>query len=53
MGKVEIKREWPLKVGGMAKAIIPIIILGMDRLRITNYLMILRFSLQQGYLGEP
>ena len=50
-----MKREWLLKVGGMAKAItaiIPIIILGMDGLRITNYLTILRFSLQQGILGE-
>ena len=47
-----MKGEWPLKVGGMAKAIIPIIILRMDRLRITNYLTILRFSLQQDILGE-
>ena len=39
----------------MAKAItavIPIIILGIDDgFRLANYLMILRFSLQQGYLG--
>jgi hypothetical protein len=50
-----MKREWLLKVVGMTKAItaiIPIIILGIDGLRITNCLMILRFSLQQGYLGE-
>jgi hypothetical protein len=50
-----MKREWLLKVGGMAKAItaiIPIIILGMDGLRITNYLTILRFSLQQDILGK-
>ena len=50
-----MKKEWLLKVGGMAKAItaiIPIIILGMDGLRITNYLTILRFSLQQDILGE-
>jgi hypothetical protein len=40
----------------MAKAfteVIPIIILGMDDgFSLANYLMILRFSLQQGYLGE-
>jgi hypothetical protein len=50
-----MKREWLLKVGDMAKAItaiIPIIILGMDGLRTTNYLTILRFSLQQDILGE-
>jgi hypothetical protein len=49
--KVRMKRGWPLKVGGMAKAITAIIP-GMDGLRITICLMILRFSPQQEYLGE-
>ena len=50
--KAKMKREWLLKVGDMAKAItavIPIIIFGMDDgFSLANYLMILRFSLQQG-----
>jgi hypothetical protein len=48
-----MKGEWPLKVGGMAKAIIPIIILRMDRLRITNYLMIQGFHCSKDILGNP